>query len=142
MSLISLIKRIIGIEQKNEKPVINTPTAEIYKENEEMEIQIVSIWDVLNIQEHTQAKHLVSVIPYDEWVSMDEIRRRIWDIFQIEYKNDRSLYPYLKTMVDLWLIETSNIGGRRKWRKRDLLIKKSEKKKKTEEIEQKIALNQ
>ena len=69
---------------------------------------------------------------------MDEIRRRIWDLFQIEYKNDRSLYPYLKTMVDLGLIETSNIGGRRKWRKKDLLVKLNEKKELKETIEQKI----
>jgi hypothetical protein len=37
-------------------------------------------------------------------------------------------------MVDLGLIETSNIGGKRKWRKKDLLIKIEEKKKKKEEV--------
>lgn len=86
----------------------------IYDENnkEEKEIQIISIWDVINCNVHPQAYHLVSVVPFDEWISMDEIKRRIWDLFQIEYKNDRSLYPYLKTMVDLGIIETNNIGGK------------------------------
>lgn len=95
--------------------------SESIKQNQE--IKIISIWDVVKCNEHTQAYHLVSVIPFDQWIDMDEIRRRIFDLFQIEYQNDRSLYPYLKTMVDLGLIETSNIGGKRKWRKRDLLLK-------------------
>ncbi|MBT4870264.1 MAG: hypothetical protein HON47_01685 [Candidatus Diapherotrites archaeon] len=110
---------------------------EIYAEEEEtpaQKVEIASIWDYLEFNENTQAAHLASVIRYDEWVSMDEIRRRIWDLFQIDYKNERSLYPYLKTMVDLGLIETSNIGGKRKWRKRDLLIKIKDKKKEVEEI--------
>ena len=110
---------------------------EIYAEEEEtpaQKVEIASIWDYLEFNENTQAAHLASVIRYDEWVSMDEIRRRIWDLFQIDYKNERSLYPYLKTMVDLGLIETSNIGGKRKWRKRDLLIKIKDKMKEVEEI--------
>ena len=54
---------------------------------------------------------------------MDEVRRRIFDLFQVDYENERSLYPYLKTMVDVGLIESNNIGGKRKRRKKDLLIK-------------------
>jgi hypothetical protein len=66
---------------------------------------------------------------------MDEIRRRIFELFQIDYENERSLYPYLKTMVDIGLIETNNIGGKRKWRKKDLLIKieKEDKERQNEE---------
>ena len=111
---------------------------EIYAEEEEtpaQKVEIASIWDYLEFNENTQAAHLASVIRYDEWVSMDEIRRRIWDLFQIDYKNERSLYPYLKTMVDIGIIETSNIGGKRKWRKKDLLLKIERKKKKEAEIE-------
>lgn len=143
MSIIKFIKKILNLEKTNENIEITPKSEEIYNksENETKEIEIVSIWDILKSIEHTQANHLVSVIPFDEWITMNEIRRRIWDIFQIEYKNDRSLYPYLKTMVDLGLIETSNIGGKRKWRKKDLLIKKTEKKKEKEKIEQKIASN-
>ncbi len=144
MSIISFIKNLFKRQGNNIKYVEMAGKEEIYekevdKNNEE--IQVISIWDILNTQENTQANHLVSVISFDEWISMEEIIRRIWDIFQIEYKNDRSLYPYLKTMVDLGLIETSNIGGRRKWRKKDLLIKKSEKKKEKQKIEEKIVSN-
>ena len=63
---------------------------------------------------------------------MDEVRRRIFDLFQVDYENERSLYPYLKTMVDVGLIESNNVGGKRKWRKKDLLIKLEKKKKEAE----------
>lgn len=96
--------------------------------------QIRSIWDFLQFNEHTQAFHLASVIRFDEWATMDEIRRRIFELFQVDYENERSLYPYLKTMVDIGLIESNSIGGKRKWRKKDLLIKieKEEKEEKKE----------
>jgi len=66
-------------------------------------------------------------------VPMDEIKRRIRELFSIEYKNDRSLYPYIKTMVDVGLLESINAGGKRKWRKRDLIIKVKEKIREKEE---------
>jgi len=136
MKLINFLKNIFRKENTSVSP--KAPQNEdIYSEPQEAKpegIDIVSIWDYLEFNENTQAAHLSSVIRFDEWVSMDEIRRRIWDLFQIDYKNERSLYPYLKTMVDLGLIETSNIGGKRKWRKKDLLIKIEKKKKEKEEI--------
>jgi hypothetical protein len=141
MSIITFIKQLFKPTTQEVKDIVDQG---IYSENAvetpktTENTEIISIWDVINCNEHTQAYHLVSVIPYDEWIDMDEIRRRIWDLFQIEYKNDRSLYPYLKTMVDLGLIETSNIGGRRKWRKKDLLVKLNEQTKVKETIEQKI----
>ena len=144
MSIVNFLKKLFKKEQGTTTQKEIVQTEQIYQENltkEDLETHIMSIWDVLKCNEHTQAYHLVSVIPYDEWVDMDEIRRRIWDLFQIEYKNDRSLYPYLKTMVDLGLIETSNIGGKRKWRKKDLLIKIEKKKKEKEEIELKQSVS-
>lgn len=119
-----------------EKPLEKVPVSESRKGAE-----IRSIWDFLQFNEHTQAFHLASVIRFDEWATMDEIRRRIFELFQIDYENERSLYPYLKTMVDIGLIETNNIGGKRKWRKKDLLIKieKEEKEEKKEEIKQESA---
>lgn len=144
MSLIDFFKNLFRNNNENKEDSNKEENPKIYSENEETgkkteeNIEITSVWEVLKIHEHTQANHLVSVIPYDEWVDMNEIRRRIWDIFQIEYKNDRSLYPYLKTMVDIGLIETNNIGGKRKWRKKDLLIKKSEKNQQKEEIKEKL----
>ena len=137
MGLINKLFSLFGKQKKNDEVKDMLKDGKIYDqilEKPQEMVEIASIWDVIDTQEHTQAHHLVSVIPFDEWVSMDEILRRIWDIFQIEYKNDRSLYPYLKTMVDLGLIETGNIGGRRKWRKKDLLIKSKQEKKDKELI--------
>ena len=143
MKMINFLKGLFGKKKAIEEIGIKV-NEEIYnspKENKTESIEITSIWDNLEFNENTQAAHLSSVIPFDEWVSMDEIRRRIWDLFQIDYKNERSLYPYLKTLVDIGLIETSNIGGKRKWRKKDLLIKIEKKKKEKEEIELKQSVS-
>jgi len=94
----------------------------IYGAKEIME-EIHSIWDYIKMNEHTQASHIASVLGFDEWISMDEILRRIREIFGMDYKNDRSLYPYIKTLVDVGLVETSSVGGKKKWRKKDVLIK-------------------
>ena len=56
-------------------------------------------------------------------VVMTEIRRRIKELFRVEYKNERSLYPYLKTLTDVGLMESNSIGGRMQWRKHDLMVK-------------------
>ncbi|MFA5125666.1 MAG: hypothetical protein WC462_01555 [archaeon] len=118
-SIIDYIKQILGFKAKEQgKPLATSIVSET-----KVKIEIRSIWDFLQFNEHTQAFHLASVIRFDEWAAMDEIRRRIFELFQIDYENERSLYPYLKTMVDIGLIETNNIGGKRKWRKKDLLIK-------------------
>lgn len=115
------------------------------KEEPETEREVRSLWDFLSFAENTQAYHLVNVIGFDEWVDMQEIRRRIKELFGMEYKNERSLYPYLKTLVDINLIETTNIGGRRKWRKKELLFeivseKKTEKGDKKEKQKEKVKL--
>lgn len=109
----------------------NDEVKPIYKvESGKQEPQsIAAVWDFLEFAENTQAFHLINVLGFDEWIDMWEIRRRIEEIFGIKYKNERSLYPYLKTLVDLGLVETSNIGGKRKWRKREVLIELKKKKK-------------
>jgi len=119
VGIIDTIRKLFGLGIKITEKPIQTPTVSETKKK----IEVRSIWDFLQFNEHTQAFHLASVIRFDEWATMDEVRRRIFELFQIDYENERSLYPYLKTMVDIGLIETSNIGGRRKWRKKDLLIK-------------------
>jgi hypothetical protein len=109
---------------------------------QEPEKEIRSLWDFLSFTENTQAYHLVNVLGFDEWIDMQEIRRRIKELFGVEYKNERSLYPYLKTLVDINLIETMNIGGRRKWRKKELLFeiaKESAKEGKKEKKKEKVA---
>lgn len=82
---------------------------------------LFSVWDTLHFKENTQAYHLNSAIGFEEWIDMEEILRRIRELFGAEYKNMRSLYPYLKTLADIGLMETTNVGGRRRWRKVALL---------------------
>ena len=94
-----------------------------------------TIWDFLQFIDNTQAFHLINVLGFEEWVDMQEIRRRIQEIFGASYKNERSLYPYLKTLVDLGLIETSNVGGRRKWRKKECVLEFEDKKNKKRRVE-------
>jgi hypothetical protein len=143
MNLIKKIKNLFKSNKQIEKPIKTQEDGELYNiGNNEEKVEIISIWDSIKCNEHTQAYHLVSVIPFDEWIDMFEIKRRIWDLFQIEYKNDRSLYPYLKTMVDLGLIETSNIGGKRKWRKKDLLIKSKKKEEEKVSIEELVKIKE
>ena len=97
---------------------------------EDTAFEIHSLWDFLKFKENTQAFHLKGVIGFEEWVHMKEILRRIRELYGIDYKNDKSLYPYLKTMVDAGLFETIGIERQRKWRKNDLIIKLEKKKKK------------
>ncbi len=128
-SIVNRLKTFLGL-QKIESP------QRIYDVEEEGIEEIHTVWDYLSLLDHTQAFHISSVIGFEEWVSMNEIRRRIFELFGIEYKNERSLYPYIKTMVDLGLLESTSAGGKKKWRKRDLLIKiKSKKKERASEKE-------
>jgi len=150
MVLKGLVRSIIGLfhkaddwSAKEEKRVYEAKEAG----NSGNIDEIHSIWDYLNFRQNTQAFHLASVLGFDEWVDMIEIRRRIKEIFGADYKNERSLYPYLKTLTDMGLMESNSIGGRMQWRKHDQLINikktvekkiavveaKSEKKKKEEE---------
>ncbi|HLD58403.1 MAG TPA: hypothetical protein VI977_02035 [archaeon] len=83
--------------------------------------EVHSVWDYIKIRDNTQAHHLTSVIGF-EWIEMQEIRRRIKEQFGMEYQNERSLYPYIKTFTDIGLFESTDIGGKRKWRKKNILI--------------------
>jgi hypothetical protein len=135
MGILDFIKQMLGIKAK-----IPEKTAQITIVSEAKKgVEVRSIWDFLQFNEHTQAFHLASVIRFDEWATMDEIRRRIFELFQVDYENERSLYPYLKTMVDIGLIESNSIGGKRKWRKKDLLIKIEKEEKEAEKQEEKEA---
>jgi hypothetical protein len=84
--------------------------------------QVHSIWDYISIKDNTQVFHLTNVIGQEEWIDMTEIRRRIKELYSMEYKNEKSLYPYLKTLVDLGLMENTLVGGKMRWRKKTALI--------------------
>jgi len=88
----------------------------------ELQEEINTIWDVLKIKENTQAEHIIKATPADKWVTMDEIRNSIKMQFNIEYANEKSLYPYLKTLVDINLIKMNNIGKKRTWKKNIIVI--------------------
>lgn len=139
MIIKSFIRKLFKVFRKVEKwSEIEEKT--IYLEKQEGEVRVIySIWDYLKFKENTQAFHLSNVIGFDEWVDMEEIRRRIKEIFRMEYKNERSLYPYIKTLEDIGLMEVTNIGGRRKWRKKELFIKIKRRKKDKEKAELKVA---
>lgn len=102
----------------------NVENNSIYElpESEVPQKQILDLWDYLKFIDNTQAYHLKGVIGFEEWVDMEEIRRRVVELYRVDYKNDRSLYPYIKTLVDCGLFETTTAGGRRKWRRKELII--------------------
>src|SRR3989344_9407905 len=100
--LVDFLRKIFGRENAT---VARAAPDSIYGADEVIE-EIHSIWDYIKMNEHTQASHIASVLGFDEWISMDEILRRIREIFGLDYKNDRSLYPYIKTLVDVGLVET------------------------------------
>ena len=105
---------------------------EIEKDADNKSSEIINLWDYFQFNENTQAFHLVKVVGFDEWVDMEEIRRRIRELYGIDYINERSLYPYIKTLVDSGLFEGISAGGRRKWRKKGLFFEKKKEKKKVE----------
>lgn len=129
MWLIEKIKQILFKNKKIEKK-------ETIEKNTELIIEeIHSIWDYLKITENTQAAHILSVVGFEEWITMEEILRRIKEIFGVDYKNKRSLYPHVKTLVDIGLLETISVGDKKKWRKREVLIKLKSKKTEKEKEE-------
>ena len=132
MSLKSAIRtfllNLLGDEPK--KTEKQSGTAESSKPTAPPIPEVVSVWDLVDFKDNTQAAHLNQVIGFDEWIDMEEIRRRIMELFRIQYKNERSLYPHLKTLCDLGFFETTDAGGKRKWRKRDLLVNLAERQKK------------
>lgn len=96
--------------------------------------ELHDLWQYMKFKENSQAFYLDNVVSFDEWVSMDEIRRRIKELYFVNYKNERSLYPYIKTMVDMGLFEISDAGGKRQWRKKPFFIELN----KINEVEEKI----
>lgn len=119
----NFIKRIFRLFFDNLDDKIKEKQPALYSKEEKPIEEVHSIWDYIKFIEQSQAHHICSVIGFEEWVSMEEILRRVKEIFRIEYKNERSLYPYIKTLVDCGLVENTAVGGKMKWRKKEALIK-------------------
>jgi Cdc6-like AAA superfamily ATPase len=117
--LILAVKKIGKWAEEDQKPTIG----KLKQSAGETASEVQSVWDYLSFKENTQALHLSSTIGFEEWVEMPEVRRRIRELYNMDYKNERSLYPYVKTLVDSGLIESTDIGGKRKWRKKPMLLK-------------------
>jgi len=133
MDFLQKVKKIFS--KFFEKNIVDEKNTTIYSSDKDVVDEIHNIWDFLKFRENTQAFHLQAVIGFEEWVTMDEIKRRIKEIFGVEYKNDKSLYPYLKTLSDSGLFETLDIEGKRKWRKKSILIRVRKEIKKEKEKE-------
>lgn len=84
--------------------------------------KINTIWDVIKIKENTQAEHIIKSLSSDQWMDIEEIKKRIKLEFNIEYQNEKSLYPYIKTLTDINLIKVNNTGKKRTWKKNIILI--------------------
>ncbi|MDD3178075.1 MAG: hypothetical protein PHR26_00990 [Candidatus ainarchaeum sp.] len=89
---------------------------------QELKNNLNTIWDIIKIKENTQAEHIIKSIPSDNWTTMDELRQNIKLEFGIEYKNEKSLYPYLKTLTDINLIKVNNTGKKRTWKKNIIIL--------------------
>jgi len=86
--------------------------------------KINTIWDVIKIKENTQAEHIINCLVEDQWIDMEELKQRIKLQYNIEYQNEKSLYPYIKTLTDINLIKHNNAGKKRTWKKNIVLIEK------------------
>jgi len=95
---------------------------------EELKNDINTIWDIIKIKENTQAEHIIKCTPTNKWITMDELRQNIKLEFNVEYTNEKSLYPYLKTLVDVNLIKMNNIGKKRTWKKNIIIIENNNRK--------------
>jgi len=85
---VSSTKNIPGANEEN--------SSEKNYSNYDEGMYLEDLWNYIDPTKNTQAHHIISVVGFDEWVDMDEIRRRIKSMFFIEYKNEKSLYPYIK----------------------------------------------
>jgi hypothetical protein len=117
-------ERILKLKYLNTKNNIIEDTTQTIDVKKIITNQLHTIWEFLKIKENTQAEHIINSIPSDKWVTMDEIRHNIKLNFNIEYSNEKSLYPYLKTLTDINLIKLNNTGKKRTWKKNIIIIKK------------------
>lgn len=117
----------IELKEDKEEPKLEKQPQSIHNhthngDESQDEMLVVDLWEYIDPIKNTQAYHIISVIGFDEWVDMPTIKDRIKQTFFIEYKNEKSLYPYIKTLVDIGLLETNSVGGKRQWKKREILI--------------------
>ncbi len=101
-----------------------TDTAKIFDVSEIDTKKINTIWDIIKVRENTQAEHIINCIPEDDWIDMEELKGRIKLQYNVEYQNEKSLYPYIKTLTDINLIKLNNSRKKRTWKKNIIIIEK------------------
>lgn len=106
---------------ENEKEVDHTKIYDISKISSK---KINTIWDVIKARENTQAEHIIACLPDDEWIDMEDLKNRIKLQYNVEYQNEKSLYPYIKTLTDINLIKVNNSGKKRTWKKNIIILEK------------------
>jgi hypothetical protein len=114
----------------NENSIQNKTITKIQQNNKNVnqvtqmsvpQYKVINVWNYLKFKEGSQAHHITKILDFEEWIPMDEILRRVNELFGVQYQNERSLYPYLKTLVDAGLLEASMLGGKMRWRKKNLM---------------------
>ncbi|MBM3281844.1 MAG: hypothetical protein FJY86_00700 [Candidatus Diapherotrites archaeon] len=105
----------ININQQNNKNINQISKMSV------PQYRVINVWNYLTFKEGSQAHHITKILDFEEWIPMEEILRRVNELFGIQYQNERSLYPYLKTLVDAGLLEASMLGGKMRWRKKNLM---------------------
>ncbi|HOZ35712.1 MAG TPA: hypothetical protein PLK55_01875 [archaeon] len=105
----------------NEKEINHTKIYDVSKISSK---KINTIWDVIKARENTQAEHIIACLPDDEWIDMEDLKNRIKLQYNVEYQNEKSLYPYIKTLTDINLIKVNNSGKKRTWKKNIIIIEK------------------
>lgn len=117
-----------GVEKENynEQKLKTTqePPVKIYDVTRIDSSKINTIWDVIKPKENTQAEHIINCLLDDQWMDMDELKQRIKLQYNIEYQNEKSLYPYIKTLTDINLVKLNNTGKKRTWKKNIIFIDK------------------
>jgi len=102
----------------------NIDHSKIYDVSKISNKQINTIWDIIKARENTQAEHIINCLPDDEWIDMEDLKNRIKLQYNVEYQNEKSLYPYIKTLTDINLVKVNNSGKKRTWKKNIIIIEK------------------
>ncbi|MFA5745359.1 MAG: hypothetical protein WC932_00665 [archaeon] len=108
----------------NTNEIKNKENLKIYDISKIDSKKINTIWDIIKARENTQAEHIINCLPDDEWIDMEDLKNRIKLQYNIEYQNEKSLYPYIKTLTDINLIKLNNTGKKRTWKKNVIIIEK------------------
>lgn len=114
----------INIKATNNNINQKIDSTKIYDVSKINNQNINTIWDIIKARENTQAEHIINCLPDDEWIDMVDLKNRIKLQYNVEYQNEKSLYPYIKTLTDINLVKVNNSGKKRTWKKNIIIIER------------------